>query len=213
MRRRSTTLFLCLTLTALLAACSTAAPAASVSPSPSAAAPQRIEDFFHGDPDAALEQLAPLIGSVCCASCNYDGFDGVPSENYAWLLAYTMLNTYEQVPSPTAIQGDTIVLSQDEMLSLFNDCFATKFTQLPAIGQAYAGNAILYDAEQHTYTFQRATGENYVPTIVETTLLENGHVQLVCDVRGIDEQILDRISMELVQDSSSQYGYSIACSQ
>lgn len=185
-----------------------ATPSTLVSPStePSDGAPQSVEEFFGGDQQAALEELTPMLSSFAAATLN---FGDQPDDNYVWLVIYTMLNTYGELPQGAEAKNGVISISSQGVLEVLDSCFAQKFDEAPAIGEAYANGAVTYSEEEDRYTLMQATGENYTPYVEEAALLENGNVELVYDVRNTELESIGKVRMEIARDSESIYGYSV----
>ena len=185
-------------------------PSTEASPSPalqpSDAVPQSGEEFFGGDQQGAIDKLTPMLSSFAAATLN---FGDQPNDNYVWLVIYTMLNTYGELPQGAEAQNGMITISSEGVLEVLNNCFAEKFVEVPAIGQAYASGAVTYSEEEDMYTLMQATGESYAPKVEEATLLENGNVELVCDVLNTVEESIGKVHMEITQDEESIYGYSV----
>lgn len=185
-------------------------PSTEASPSPSLqpsdAAPQSVEEFFGGDQQGEIDKLTPMLSSFAAATLN---FGDQPNDNYVWLVIYTMLNTYGELPQGAEAQNGMITISSEGVLEVLNNCFAEKFVEVPAIGQAYASGAVTYSEEEDMYTLMSAAGENYTPQVEEATLLENGNVELVYDVLNTVEESIGKVHMEITQDEESIYGYSV----
>lgn len=181
---------------------------ASSSPSlqPSDAAPQSVEEFFGGDQQGAIDKLTPMLSSFAAATLN---FGDQPNDNYVWLVIYTMLNTYGELPQGAEAQNGRITISSEGVLEVLNNCFAEEFVEVPAIGQAYASGAVTYSEAEDRYTLMQATGESYAPKVEEATLLENGNVELVYDVFNMMEENIGRVCLEITRDEESIYGYSV----
>ncbi len=147
-----------------------------------------------------------MLSSLAAATLN---FGDQPNDNYVWLVIYTMLNTYGELPQGAEAQNGRITISSEGVLEVLNNCFAEKFVEVPAIGQAYASGAVTYSEAEDRYTLMQATGESYAPKVEEATLLENGNVELVYDVFNMMEENIGRVCLEITRDEESIYGYSV----
>ncbi len=99
-----------------------ATPSTLASPStePSDEGPSECGGVFGGDQQAALEEITPMLSSFAAAILN---FGEQPDDNYVWLVIYTMLNTYGELPQGAEAKNGVISISSQGVLEVLDSCF------------------------------------------------------------------------------------------